>query len=536
MIFSSILPHSLIEESLSSSQHDKFLLQQYLAQPPHDDAGLYPRILEYSLDDKGRASIIFHSILVQKKIAQFEKLLIQEAKASLNCLQLPTSCSFIASLCDPQATSKAAKSSARPVQSPNDSDSRTPNGRLILGESSLCEQLQRFSLDDDPANTDQPESRQTFPLTPPIAISDDPQTAKGNFIEISTLNYSHSDQNYLESQLLPRHLPINAARSFNSHPRMERQEQEQEQEQHSTISDYSSSSSSPHSEEIFSLENSSSNDTNSVSIFIRGDDEEAALYNGMAEQVSRSDLVNEFARFTISWFIAWTANRRNNMGSDSHNQEVRTYERQNSGRCTCGNGRKRPRENGHSGRTKKQQKRDDSNEEDDHDDSKRNISSITKSLPNKCLKPLACPFFQRDQLSFGHGRWKLCAHGSWNEYHRVRLVHICHEKYREEILTSEFFREHVYRKHILPTNHCDRCFKDLKDAQTLLQHRNQSQCEQTALLYTTADRILQLKLPMKRGIEESQKWEIMYRILFPDDIHVPSPCVCYYISLPIYWR
>lgn len=49
------------------------------------------------------------------------------------------------------------------------------------------------------------------------------------------------------------------------------------------------------------------------------------------------------------------------------------------------------------------------------------------------LLPLACPFFQRDRLhnSFQLGRWKLCTHGSWNNYHRVRLVQ-CHKKQKRK--------------------------------------------------------------------------------------------------------
>lgn len=86
---------------------------------------------------------------------------------------------------------------------------------------------------------------------------------------------------------------------------------EQQEQQDSTISDSSSSSSSPPLREIFSLKTSSSTETNSAAIL---DDEEAVSYNAMAEQVSGSDLVDEFARFTMSWLIDWAASRRNNVG------------------------------------------------------------------------------------------------------------------------------------------------------------------------------------------------------------------------------
>lgn len=31
---------------------------------------------------------------------------------------------------------------------------------------------------------------------------------------------------------------------------------------------------------------------------------------------------------------------------------------------------------------------------------------------------------------------------------------------------------------------------------------------------------------MKRGTEEFEKWKNMYRILFPEDTRIPSPCRC----------
>lgn len=112
---------------------------------------------------------------------------------------------------------------------------------------------------------------------------------------------------------------------------------EQQEQEHSTASDYSSSPSSPPSEEIFSLKGSSNTDTNSASIL---DDEEAVLRNATAEQAAGSDLVDEFARFTLSWLAAWTANRRDDMSSNSQHQEAHAREEQGSSRSKCGNGRR----------------------------------------------------------------------------------------------------------------------------------------------------------------------------------------------------
>lgn len=98
---------------------------------------------------------------------------------------------------------------------------------------------------------------------------------------------------------------------------------EQQEQEQSTISDSSSSSSSPSLGEIFSLKNSSNTETSSAAI---PDDEEDVSHNAMVEEPSDSDLVNDFARLTMSWLTAWTANRRAGTSSDPPDEEAHAYE------------------------------------------------------------------------------------------------------------------------------------------------------------------------------------------------------------------
>lgn len=146
------------------------------------------------------------------------------------------------------------------------------------------------------------------------------------------------------------------------------------------------------------------------------------------------------------------------------------------------------------------------------------------------VKPFACPFLQRSPSTFGHHKWVLCSINFWTDYEKVKLVHICHEngKGKNKILTcSLLFRAHVIKKHALPTYYCDKCFEDLKDGLSLLQHRGVLECEPRApLYYATDDRILDMRIRSNRGLEESEKWKDMFRILFPGEF-VPSPCMCY---------
>lgn len=233
-------------------------------------------------------------------------------------------------LCDAQIISKATQGNAKFVYSPNNSDSIIMYGHEIIRRLNfhvpLRELLQHSTLVEDPKNINQRESRQTFSFTSATIISYNLQTAQGNLVASLRMNNGQSNHNYLKKQLLSRHFARDTANSLKNHLQMEQQEQED-----STISDYSSSPSSQPLGEIFSLKNPSNTDTNSTSIFVRGDDEEADLINTMTEQIPCSDLVDEFARFTLSWLMAWTASRRNNMGSNLHDQEVHADEGQNRG-------------------------------------------------------------------------------------------------------------------------------------------------------------------------------------------------------------
>lgn len=227
--------------------------------------------------------------------------------------------------CELQIISKAAKGNTKPINSPSDSNSEATyedeNIRRSILRVALHKLLQYFTLVEDPKSINQLESGQTLSATSPAIIVYNPQISQGGLIADSRMNYDESIHNHGERRLLAYHFAPDAADSFDNNPRMEQQEQED-----STISDYSSSSSSLPLAKIFSLENSSNSDTSSASIFVRDDDEEAVSYNTMTKQASGSVLVDEFARFTKSWLIDWTANRRTNTGSNSHDQEIHSYE------------------------------------------------------------------------------------------------------------------------------------------------------------------------------------------------------------------
>jgi hypothetical protein len=217
--------------------------------------------------------------------------------------------------CDLQIICRASKGNTRPVNSTDNSYSMITYQHEILRRLILRilfrEILWRSTLAEDLGNGNLIENYQKFSLISPSILSYNPQTARGNLTSKLMMNYGHSNHDYIERKLPLPLFARETADNLNNHLRMEQQNQED-----STISEYSSSLSSHPLEDIFSLENSSVTDTNSDSIFPRGDNEEADLYNAMAEQVSHSDLVNEFARFTLSWLVAWIASRKNRMSSN----------------------------------------------------------------------------------------------------------------------------------------------------------------------------------------------------------------------------
>lgn len=115
----------------------------------------------------------------------------------------------------------------------------------------------------------------------------------------------------------------------------------------------------------------------------------------------------------------------------------------------------------------------------------------------------ACPFCKHNPAKYKHV--KTCCGPGWEDVHRVK--------------------EHVYRKHS-SKNYCQRCMEHF-DSEQLLQEHCQSEKPCKLVKNKVADfcsdaKETQLRARAKSGSSEVEKWQEMYKTLFPGE-RVPSP-------------
>ncbi|KAL7790950.1 hypothetical protein V8C37DRAFT_161996 [Trichoderma ceciliae] len=291
-----------------------------------------------------------------------------------------------------------------------------PDGRWTLCKS-LCELLKRSTLDDTPTGIDQPGCRQSLSHISLSHRVKDPSATHRYSADGISITYTHRSSGYLDpsdpkNQMMSRFPIMLVSRSYGIHSRAERRK-----EGSPTVSGYSSSPLSLPMDEMFSRGGSPYTGSSSVSTF--PDNDSAASDNLKDEQVSRSDLVDEFVHLTMSWFMTWFAGQMNNTEPCSDNQETQTRGGEDGSQCICGKGRKRPRGNDDTRKNNKMQRTNG----DESGDGRGEPPTIAEGQSNLSSGPLfACPFFQRNPSCYGQGRWKICAYSGWKSYHRVRLV------------------------------------------------------------------------------------------------------------------
>ncbi|OTA02209.1 hypothetical protein A9Z42_0025550 [Trichoderma parareesei] len=184
-------------------------------------------------------------------------------------------------------------------------------------------------------------------------------------------------------------------------------------------SDYTFSRPSLAKEEIFSRKSLPTAGTDSTS---SASDSANSQNSPDVEQLSRSDVLGELAHFTISWFSKWHANQPGKTELNPGTHSTQTY---------SGGSQSEPSQ-------RRKRKARGQRDKDRGDWKARRVNRTNGDEPNdndgngdapivECTQPeldtrkrLACPFHKRYPLSYGHGKFELCATGSWKTYHRVR--------------------------------------------------------------------------------------------------------------------
>ncbi|KAI0019341.1 hypothetical protein F4780DRAFT_450220 [Xylariomycetidae sp. FL0641] len=120
----------------------------------------------------------------------------------------------------------------------------------------------------------------------------------------------------------------------------------------------------------------------------------------------------------------------------------------------------------------------------------------------------ACPYFKHQPSKYQ--RWSICPGPGWQDVHRVKT--------------------HLYRRHRQPKYWCERCWTPFKDEQCRRDHsRMNPPCDlEERRSVEGFDSRQETRLKSRkatRGLGEIEKWQAMYRILFPDvkDAAIPSP-------------
>jgi len=151
------------------------------------------------------------------------------------------------------------------------------------------------------------------------------------------------------------------------------------------------------------------------------------------------------------------------------------------------------------------------------------------------IKKFACPFYKHDPRKFSTER--LCIGPGWEQVHRVKNEYLHDSPQCKHSRSLRCRREHVFRRHKLPNHYCDHCFETFPHQPALLHHvRQPSSCvvgNETPPSGISTAQAEKLRKRGKKSLSEVERWNEMYRIIFPDSPLPTSPCK---MVLPVYFR
>lgn len=89
-------------------------------------------------------------------------------------------------------------------------------------------------------------------------------------------------------------------------------------------------------------------------------------------------------------------------------------------------------------------------------------------------------------------------------------------------------REHLLRRHTLPIFQCERCFVNFETHERFQEHLRQLdlciRADPQAHEGISKFQESQLRKRGKKTTSDEERWIEMYKILFPEDSEIPSPC------------
>lgn len=230
---------------------------------------------------------------------------------------------------------------------------------------------------------------------------------------------------------------------------------------------------------------------------------------------------------TISWMITWIDSRLSVLAFQirgTYEESPRGFTLPQTDICRTTDGLSQKKRRGCY--------KDGRGPDDESSDGEERVSPPSQgsdAVENEEIVEFACPFLKHNPRKFGQIR--SCSASGWKAIFRLKLVTSSRTRDITLAMANACIREHLYRCHRLPSFQCIRCRMTFKSSEKLLQHSQADiACnvvrDESGQEGISHEQLMKLK-SRKRSREassEHDRWINMYKILFPDDYLIPSPC------------
>lgn len=254
------------------------------------------------------------------------------------------------------------------------------------------------------------------------------------------------------------------------------------------------------------------------------------LFATLPEEIS-PPLTRDLTLLFDSWAVGGSLERPSHPYSSLSSPPPRSRANGSAGSSTentssAGSGKKRPLRNG----SESPRVGDD----DQNGDEIRKRLRLSSQRQQDIALRWACPFYQRSPHHYcvetEYGDYRKCAKSpGFSGVHRVKCVLFDSVAYKADKMS----RSHIYKCHA--SIYCDRCYSVCKNEDDLTAHRRDpSPCtvqDPRPMQGLTKEQKKLLK-PRDRNKSEEARWNTIYKICFPNDEFIPSPCKPSYLVSP----
>jgi hypothetical protein len=246
------------------------------------------------------------------------------------------------------------------------------------------------------------------------------------------------------------------------------------------------------------------------------------LFATLPDEISQP-LTRDLTLLFDSWAVDGSLERPSHPPSSSSSTPPRSQANGSAGSSTehtssSGSGKKRPLRNG-------DESPEDGDDDKNGDETRKRLRLSSQSQEDIALR-WACPFYQRSPHHYcvetEYGDYRKCAKSpGFSGVHRVKCVLFA-------LLACEAdkrSRDHIYKCHA--SIYCDRCYSVFKNEDDLTAHRRDpSPCivQDPRPMQGLTNEQKKLLKPRDRNKSEKARWITIYKICFPNDEFIPSPC------------